>query len=88
MNELYTKWQGLPPLMKIAGFIIFVYLLFRCVPVVVTLLQVAVVIASIVMIAATGLLSPFLNQETITSIDEFWSSAKSLVTKGEVVEDN
>lgn len=87
-NDLYQQWQELPPVMKIAGFIVFAYVVFKCVPFLVNLLQILVVIASIVMLAGTGLLSPFLNEETIRSIDDFWSSAKTLVAGGEEVVEN
>ena len=98
MSELYQKWQELPPVMKIIGFFIAFYAVFKGVPVLVWVLQAILVIVGVFTLFSTGLMSPFLNQETIDAIDsflkslkkmlieDFWNSLK-FIKKGQMVED-
>lgn len=79
MSELYEKWQELPPVVKIVGFLLAFYIAFKGVPVLVWVLQAILVIAGVCILFSTGLLSPFLNQETIDAIDSFLKSLKKML---------
>jgi len=65
--------------MKIIGFLLAFYAVFKGVPVIVWVLQAILVIAGVFTLLGTGLLSPFLNQKTVNAIDSFLKSLKKVL---------